>query len=160
MKTSLNWTRENIAWLAGILEGEGCFSCDRGRPRIQVRMTDKDVLERCVFISGFGRIYGPINKPNRKPMWYWKVTNSEKSYALICAVYPFLMSRRAEKIRSVVSGYIDSGEYKSRMHGTRQKYKIGCRCDLCRAAGAVYALAKRVNKLHQSSPPPRAAVVG
>ena len=36
-------TIREIEWLAGLLEGEGCFSFDR-RPVIQVQMTDEDVV--------------------------------------------------------------------------------------------------------------------
>lgn len=42
----------DFGWLVGILEGEGCFHLDQrwakgtGSPRIQVKMTDEDVVNR------------------------------------------------------------------------------------------------------------------
>lgn len=46
-----------IAWLAGLLEGEGCFlyskeASGRGRIRVVVRMTDRDVVERAAALMG------------------------------------------------------------------------------------------------------------
>lgn len=36
----------DIYWLAGLLEGEGCFSSTKGYPSIMVKMVDRDVVER------------------------------------------------------------------------------------------------------------------
>lgn len=49
------WQREDLAWVAGILEGEGCFinAEQRGRlyPRVIVEMTDEDVVQRANYCS-------------------------------------------------------------------------------------------------------------
>lgn len=44
--------REDVVWLAGLMEGEGCFTMGWNRksgkmqPRIQLQMTDLDVVQR------------------------------------------------------------------------------------------------------------------
>ena len=45
-----------IAWIAGILEGEGCFTCDTKTTRLRVQcvMTDKDIIDRLHNIVGKG----------------------------------------------------------------------------------------------------------
>jgi len=42
----------SIAWLAGLLEGEGTFTNAGGYPRISATMCDRDVLERAAKIIG------------------------------------------------------------------------------------------------------------
>lgn len=39
-------TVKDISWLAGLLEGEGSFSDETGSPRIQLKMTDWDIVDR------------------------------------------------------------------------------------------------------------------
>lgn len=36
----------DIIWLAGLLEGEGCFSLNEKTPTITLCMTDKDIVEK------------------------------------------------------------------------------------------------------------------
>lgn len=50
----------SIAWLAGLLEGEGSFTEARGYPDISVTMCDKDVLEHAAAIMGISAIW-PAN---------------------------------------------------------------------------------------------------
>lgn len=40
--------QQDILWLAGLLEGEGCFNyrADRKQARVTVEMTDRDIIER------------------------------------------------------------------------------------------------------------------
>jgi hypothetical protein len=62
-------TDVEVAWIAGLLEGEGHFA-----PKaIIVNMTDRDVLERLAALTG-GRLNGPYtykNRPTSKP--YYRV---------------------------------------------------------------------------------------
>jgi hypothetical protein len=51
----------SIYWLAGLLEGEGCFWCGKGgRVLIRLAMTDQDIIERAAAVMG-----GHIEKPRR-----------------------------------------------------------------------------------------------
>jgi hypothetical protein len=63
---------EEIAWAAGLFEGEGCISYIRpwGRePDIQaaLAMTDEDVVRRFDEIVDRGRVYGPYHPPFHRP---------------------------------------------------------------------------------------------
>ena len=50
-------TKEEIAWAAGILEGEGYFGAsDRKYPYLSIEMTDRDILEKLKKILPFGDI--------------------------------------------------------------------------------------------------------
>jgi hypothetical protein len=52
-------TAEEIAWAAGLFEGEGCFTHAHGLVNARLQMTDLDILERFGRIAGVGYIYGP-----------------------------------------------------------------------------------------------------
>jgi hypothetical protein len=46
----------NLAWLAGLIEGEGYLGIVRGRGIVRVAMTDADVVERLRVVSGVGLV--------------------------------------------------------------------------------------------------------
>lgn len=92
------WTDVNIAWVAGIIEGEGNFNLrkDSKSARIRVRMTDKDVLDKLLQITKIGKINGPYkrNNPKWKDSWDWTVGIKKEFIELSYAILPWLLSRR------------------------------------------------------------------
>jgi len=104
---SINWSRESLAWLAGLLEGEGSFVVNDTRPQITVDMTDEDVIRRCHEIAGVGHVYGPYARQRsttgpRKDLWSWRVSQQLHTYALMVALYPWMGQRRQEKMREIM----------------------------------------------------------
>lgn len=99
-----NWNRENLAWVAGIIEGEGCIGGIKGYKsgRITIRMTDLDVLETVKKIAGCGYIYGPQTRLNCKDIWSFNIHNRRHVYALARAIYPWLHKRRREKVAETI----------------------------------------------------------
>jgi len=100
MGISANWSRENLAWAAGIFEGEGCISVSNDRRRrlkVSVSMTDRDVIEKFGHIMGLGSVRGPYMKAGLKDSWQWEVTSSENVQAVLAAFWEFLCSRRKTK---------------------------------------------------------------
>lgn len=102
-----NWTRENISWFAGLFEGEGSISINRGRTLravLQITMTDEDVVRKAHNIIGVGNVTGPHGpyRPNEKPTWSWRVAKFEESQAVMAAIYQFLGIRRRAKIKEVL----------------------------------------------------------
>jgi len=107
------WTRENILWASGLLEGEGCFTLathkpkNRGRAYLYLRVdatsTDLDVLEKLQNIFG-GSLYF-LNRDKGKPIWRWCVQKLEDVYAICVAVYPFMCKRRQSRIRELVDAF-------------------------------------------------------
>lgn len=97
------WTREGLAWAAGLFEGEGSIICRRqcvkGRDYDQwsltLASTDLDIIERIHKIIGFGHITGPYHpKGSTKPVWNWRITKASHTYAVLVALYPWLGERR------------------------------------------------------------------
>lgn len=50
---------EQVAWAAGLFEGEGCVTKAGGRVNLRVTSTDQDVLEQFAAFVGAGKVYGP-----------------------------------------------------------------------------------------------------
>lgn len=106
---SQNWSREQLAYLAGIFEGEGCIGWRRSPgPHLELRigMTDQDVIEWVAGIAGIGTVYGPYRKfaPDGREMkqqWQYITTGSE-AFALAVAIWPWLFSRRQEQVRVAI----------------------------------------------------------
>lgn len=104
-----HWTPENLAWLAGLLEGEGSFHISRKKDRpwqfhISLQMTDRDVVERARVIAGVG---GAVTRgdrakhyPNKgwKDIWHFRVQATNETRALAEAILPLMGERRSEAI--------------------------------------------------------------
>lgn len=101
--------REDLAWVAGVFEGEGCFSFHEKSRAISacISMTDLDVIETVKSIIGLGTIVSV--KPGKvgwKPQWKWAVNSFEDVQAVAAMLWPWLKSRRRVKIKSVLKGFI------------------------------------------------------
>jgi len=50
-KTGIGFIPTDIAWLAGLLEGEGSFSIKNVSAEISIAMSDKDILDRAAQLT-------------------------------------------------------------------------------------------------------------
>lgn len=142
-----NWSRENIAWLSGLIEGEGNFSklTNCRAFNIRVVMTDEDVVRKAYAIAGCGNVRGPIfprqktkSGGDRKPVWEWCLSRSKFVLALAYAIYPFMGSRRQARIELLVSEILKMRNIHGRRHGTTSMYNMPCRCHPCVMANREY----------------------
>lgn len=93
----------DIAWLAGLLEGEGyfCILSPHGvpTPRIVLSMTDKDVVEH---VAGFFQ-----RKVNGRPLPSGKIdyktsVTGPDALTLMRKLLPWMHGRRSRKIREIL----------------------------------------------------------
>lgn len=103
------WTRENLAWCAGWLEGEGCFRFyERDGVKsglVTASSTDRDSIERLVDILRCGNICGPYQKePRHKPLYRYQLQRARDVYAVCAALYGWMGKRRRREIRAVLRG--------------------------------------------------------
>jgi hypothetical protein len=104
----VDWSREDLAWCAGIFEGEGSFSFSRvgGRTYVKatVAMTDHDVVERFASTVGFGSVTYPYppSWAGRKPKAVWSTHSFEKVQALAAATWPWLGARRRARVTELI----------------------------------------------------------
>lgn len=93
--------RHELAWVAGLIEGEGCIRCTgkdgRSYPHVKVAMTDEDVIRRCYEITGIGILSGPHHygtRPQNKPVYTWAVGRKDECLTLLGGIWPYLGERR------------------------------------------------------------------
>jgi len=103
-------TEQEIAWAAGLFEGEGCLNSyarkGKGSRGVQVRlaMTDRDAVDRFAAIVGVGSVHGPrIKKAGQKPIFEWYVQDATEVQQVIELLLPWLCARRSERAREVLA---------------------------------------------------------
>jgi hypothetical protein len=91
----------SIAWLAGLIEGEGYITSLRGSPTIRISMTDRDVIER---IAGLWRVRvtGPYQPKGRSKLVWSASVHGYTSIGWMMTVYLFLGARRRQAARRAV----------------------------------------------------------
>ena len=96
----------DIAWLAGLYEGEGCFGLHRGRARatpaeyVNLSMTDRDVIERVGALLG-KKVNGPYQQNGHKPQYrvtLWSIA----ARGLMMTLFSLLGERRRAKIKEIL----------------------------------------------------------
>jgi hypothetical protein len=110
MTTQL-WSRENLAWAAGLFDGEGSVmwssaTCN-GQIKASMKLTDEDVLRRFHEVIGLGKVTGPYSrtgdKAHYKPCWYWTITGHQNVQAVMAALWHWLGIRRRAKAKEVLA---------------------------------------------------------
>lgn len=100
-----------VAWLAGLLEGEGSFGLKmsgkgvgavRNVPVVKVAMKDLDVIHRAHSVAGFGRVCTGSAGTKNCVMHTWQSEDRDRVPDLLRALLPFMGQRRAEQIRKVL----------------------------------------------------------
>lgn len=99
----------NIAWAAGLFEGEGCiffsYTGDHIQARVEIRMTDKDVLERFALIVDRGEVKSRNydQAPNSKKRVYkWGLYDAEGVRYVLNLLMPHLGERRSKKAQEAL----------------------------------------------------------
>jgi hypothetical protein len=104
-----------IAWAAGLFEGEGSISTRRAPsdrvnktfrtyPELCLDSTDEDVVVRFAAAVGGGRVYGPYRatRPNHKPRWRC-VLVGQAARAALELIGPYLCERRTARMHEVLA---------------------------------------------------------
>jgi len=126
-------TKIQIAWIAGIIEGEGCiwvgWQRNWHRTLVHVGMTDHDVIERLQKWSGFGSISAYKKRKRRKQIWVWSVQKQEEVWKLLKAITPFLGKRRSMKANDAMAllqeKMSDGGLGRGRFHRSKTECRNG-----------------------------------
>jgi hypothetical protein len=98
----------DIMWLAGLLEGEGCFRWNVDTAHISLRMSDRDVVERAHRLLGATQgivVQEPERKPgiNSKRTMYRVQICGKRAMGWMMTLYPLMGERRRAKIRDVIA---------------------------------------------------------
>lgn len=97
-------TSPEVAWLAGIIEGEGYLSAKRGHGLVRVVMTDADVVARLYAVSAVGKLNDlPLRAAHHKPVYSWTILREESVLTLLTSVAPLLGTRRRTRAEEVLA---------------------------------------------------------
>jgi len=100
----------DLAWLAGLLEGEASFlkpppsapNC----PRISLEMTDLDIIERTASLMG-GRVTRRVLKSTLWKPAYRVIIKGSRAVRLMRLLYPQMGTRRCSQIAAALETYIE-----------------------------------------------------
>ncbi len=75
---------QEIAWAAGLFEGEGCITKNGNSPALRLNSTDEETVIRFQRIIGAGAVYGPYqynsrDGSERKPASIWVFLDAPSS---------------------------------------------------------------------------------
>lgn len=119
---------EQIAWVAGVIEGEGYIGIRRATSRgsdsvvtrIVVRMTDKDIIERLHhLVPGSFFLSVPPQKSHYKPQWQFHVTDRELVAELLTLIVPWLGKRRGSRAMEVLAWIANNPVRHADLKGTK-----------------------------------------
>lgn len=127
-----------LNWLAGLLEGEGCFSIrDTLRNKglgVSCSMTDKDVIDKIHSLVGFGSIFTVSSRQiNHQIQYKWNSSKRNDVVWLIEQLLPFMGERRSNKIQEMLKFHSNHPMVRMRQeHGTLTMYAYWkCHCEKC-----------------------------
>lgn len=119
------WSREDVAWAAGVFEGEGfvgTYDYRSHRPSwmMSVEMTDEDVVRKLHRVIGLGKVYGPIERKNGAgagwlPTWKWQLARRDQIYAVCAALFPFMGKRRRARMAQAIQELPPVGRTRRKM---------------------------------------------
>ena len=95
---------QEIAWAAGVFEGEGWLGI-RGKTsaEVVVGMTDRDVVDRFCAVIGRGAVSVEPRQDGHKTLYRWSISNAAHVAEFIALVRPWLGERRGAKADEVLA---------------------------------------------------------
>lgn len=114
-------TVKELAWLAGILEGEGAFMMHGGTSSISLQSTDKDIVEKAAAILGTklqGDSWKPKGKASYKAVWTCRVYGTT-AIGWMMTLFILMGERRRAKIREIIFKWRASSAFPRAPRGQR-----------------------------------------
>ena len=105
--------KNKLIWIAALLEGEGAFTQDVSA-RVQLGMTDKDVVEKyCSYLRDLGfefngnilqRDYNKKKNIKHSISYHFKLS-SINAIKLMKLILPYMGLRRSNRIKMIIGDY-------------------------------------------------------
>lgn len=90
-----------LLWLAGVLDGDGCFTWVKKSPQICIQMTDEDVVKRVSVV--FGNKYWRVKSSKGHQDTFKVSLTGSKALSLGSLIIKDLSVRRQQKIKEWIS---------------------------------------------------------
>lgn len=101
-------TPMDVAWLAGLVEGEGNISINGRSLTLRIKMGDRDVISRAADLLGGKVLAATVSDPKDMPMWLAQVKGSTAA-EWIMTIYSWLGARRREQARNALTAWKRQG---------------------------------------------------
>lgn len=112
----MNKDREELAWSAGLFDGEGCIGCffnkRKNAPKaypelvLTVSQLDRRVLDRFQKATGLGKVYGPYKNSGSKNYHHRFQSYGPKEVELIIdLLWEWLSPVKREQAKNALSTY-------------------------------------------------------
>ncbi len=102
----LNIDVASFMWLAGLLEGEGCFTAGAGWPKIALQMTDYDVVARAAKLFGCGvSTKAPEKALTPRKTVYATIISGAAAIDWMRALQPYMGERRQARINEHIAAW-------------------------------------------------------
>lgn len=99
-------TTKDIAWLAGILEGEGSFVSHGDSPKILVSMVDRDIINRVARLFKINPLEIKPRKSNPEHQTQWLAAiHGDIAAQWMMTIYSFMGGRRQTKIKELLDSW-------------------------------------------------------
>jgi hypothetical protein len=94
---------QEIAWAAGLFDGEGSITHTDRDLQLLLKNTDVELVRRFAAIVERGRVYGPYTHESRdgyrrKPFWMW-LAKGDAAHDVVDLLASWLSQRRLEQAR-------------------------------------------------------------
>lgn len=99
-------TSLDVAWLAGIVEGEGSIMWAKATPVIALQMTDDDVVRRAAKLLGVD-VRKPWRRAEHHKLVYGCRAYGRRAIGWMMTLYAFMGERRRAKIRECLAKWKD-----------------------------------------------------
>jgi len=96
----------NIAWVAGLFEGEGCIHAPTSGRGVclTLKMTDRDIVERLDALFPCPRIGTKLpSQPHHKTQYIWTITKGEEMKSILALISPHFGERRSARARELMA---------------------------------------------------------
>jgi hypothetical protein len=100
--------RREVAWAAGLFEGEGCITSNGKRtkllPTLVLCTADLDVLQRFHgAVGGVGKIYPRKMATQFKAQWEWRATGHRRAQHILALLWHGLGARRRTRAAQILT---------------------------------------------------------
>ncbi len=93
---------EELAWLVGLIEGEGSIGYSKGSIRLEIGSTDEDTVRRAASFLGSG-VIGPYQYRQRDKPFFKTVLYGHGITEMLMKVYPHMSDHRKSQIRDALT---------------------------------------------------------
>lgn len=125
--------KEDLYWIAGLLEGEGCFHWAKSdSPLISLAMTDLDIVTKVRdMMSPDSKISQIERTENRKTLYRFKVYGGS-SIEWMKLLYPLMGIRRRGKINEILDLWSNNRQLRSERVICSHNQNDSRHCEVCK----------------------------